>query len=305
MRSYKSIILSLLLLLVSLGSRAAVNHFITLTGQVGEHSWITGTDAVKANSSFGIGGGVGVHYELQKKHFLLTAGLDANPSYSVFSLVPYQTSFECLDTQQDRMTYTYYFHDRKDAYTNVALHVPLMLGGQFDKVYFLVGAKVSMSLFGQANGFSLVNSEGSYQQFIGDFKDMYEHAFFTDHQVATQMPIAFNMNVLASLELGLRLGDGYKATGFGYKQKQKIQYRVALFADYGVLNAVNTAPYPLYSTPTLFNESDMTSGVVINNLLLSEARPNRVNPLQIGVKFTVLFKVGEPKKCVICHEDDR
>ena len=176
MRNYKSIILCCGMALIS-SLCPAVNHFITLTGQLGEHSWITQTDAVKANSSFGIGGGVGVHYELQQKHFLLTAGLDANPSYSVFSLMPYQTSFRDVDTQQDMMTYTYYFHDRKDAYTNVAMQVPVLLGAQFDKVYFLVGAKVSMSLFGQSNGTSLVNSEGAYEQFIGDFHDMNEHAF--------------------------------------------------------------------------------------------------------------------------------
>ncbi len=304
MRNYKFILSLFVVLLGTQATWAAVDHFVTVTGQVGEHSWITTTEVVNSNSSFGIGGGVGVHYELQQKHFLFTAGADINPSYSIFSLRPYQTSFDDVDTENDAMTYTYYFDERKDAYTNLAVHVPVLVGGQFDKFYFLVGAKVSLSMFGRSSATAVVRSEGAYKQFIGTFRDMDEHAYFSDYLAANKAPLSFNFNVLASAEIGLRLGDGYKATGFGYKEKRKIQYRIALFADYGVLNAVATGSNQLYITPQRFNEEDMSSGIILNDLLLSEARPNSVNPLQVGVKFTVLFKVGEPKKCVICRYDD-
>ena len=289
-------------LLIAHNSRA-VKHFVTLNAQVGEHSWLTKTDAVSANSSFGIGGGIGVNYELQQRHFLFSAGLAANPSYSVFTLEPYQIAFEGYDTQLDQLFYTYKFYDRTDAYTNLSLQVPIMVGGQFDRFYFLVGAKLDLSLFARAKASTLVATTGKYPQYIGAFHDMIEHAFFTDYPVEMRNNFTFNLNALASVELGVRLGDNYKLTGFGSKEKSKIQYRIAVYADYGLLNSIPAQPIPLYSTPTVFNEADMYSQVQIMDLVHSAGR-DRVAPLQVGVKFTVLFRVGDPKKCVICQADD-
>ena len=132
---------------------------------------------------------------------------------------------------------------------------------------------------------------------------MPEHAYFSNYQMSVKNSFAFNINALASVELGMRLGDNYKMTGFGSQQKQKIQYRVAVYADYGILNALSAASAPLYSTPTVYNEADMISELRMTDLLHSAARSDRVVPLQVGVKFTVLFRVGDPKKCVICEED--
>ena len=298
----------LILLIVSVftaQSSWAVKHYITLNAQLGEQSWLTKTEAVKANSSFGIGGGVGINYELQEKALLFSVGVGASPSYSVFTMLPYRTSFEGVDSQGDAMLYTYSFKDRTDDYFNLSVQVPLMIGAQFGKFYFLVGAKFDMSLL--ARGYvnhTLVSSEGDYLPYIGHFHDMVEHAYFSNVKIETKNSFVFNMNALASAEIGMRLGNNnYKYTGFGTEQKSKIQYRIALYADYGILNALSTTPAPLYSTPVVFNEEDMLSPVGMTDLLHSNQREERVVPLQVGVKFTVLFRVGDPKKCVICEDD--
>ena len=101
--------------------------------------------------------------------------------------------------------------------------------------------------------------------------------------------------------LGVRLGNSYKVRGFGAKKKQKVQYRLAVYADYGFLNALSDMR-PFCTYPTVFNEQDMKSGLQITDLLHSEVC-SKVNPLQVGLKFTVLFKVGDPKKCVICKDN--
>ena len=294
-------ILLTILLASAIHPIGAQEHFISLSGEVGEHSWMTKSSHLDPNSSFGIGGGLGFNYELQQQHFLFSIGLAANASYSAFSLLPYSTSFRAYDSEGEQMNYAYYFTKRSDDYSAVSVQMPIMLGAQFGRVYFLAGAKLDARVWGQAKAKALARSDGNYVRYIDYFVDMPEHAFFENYQASSVALSSMGFNVLASAEVGAYLGDVSGKKRYSVRKRADVRYRLALYADYGLLNAYANGDARLYTTPTTFNEADMQSGIRLVNILASAERTAPVLPLQIGVKFTMLFHLPKKPVCVICR----
>lgn len=281
---------------------AQVKNYVSLWGNVGESSLLTTLTDVSAKSSFGAGGGVGAGYEMHVSSFVWTVGLQANLAHSSFRLGDISSSFRATDDEGDAFTYTYTQNARRDCYTDLSLRLPVMVGADFGRMYFLAGLKLDMSLLGRSKVRTRLSSSGDYDDLIDPFTGMEEHGFFDDMTFNQKGKFAFKPDVMVSAEVGVNLGTVTKETGYDVpRSKQK--YRIALFFDYGLLDRHERGKLESITLPSSFNSSDMTSGITVNDILSTTQSQQKVHNLLVGVKFTVLFKLRDPSKCVICEYD--
>lgn len=290
-------------LCIAIVSKAQVHNYIALSAQVGESSLLTDIEQLSPKGSIGAGGGIGASYELEANHFLLHVGVAATVSHSVFfSKELTETISRVYDDEGDLLDYIYEQSSRKDAYTSISAQVPLMIGASAGHFYFLAGAKVQLGLFGSAHSEAVLSAKGRYDKFIDDFEGMPEHTFFKEVPFTTKNNVSFKPNVLASIELGYRFGNfGIKTTGYDVPKTNNYG-RLAVFADFGVLDIHKKGNQTSISLPTSFNPSDMTSSIRLTDILSSSAAKSAVHPLMVGVKYTYLFRLPEKKICVICRE---
>ena len=282
--------------------QAQPQSYISVWGEVGESSLLTSLTDVDTKASFGIGGGVGGGYEMHVDRFIWTVGLHIHPMLTSFNLGNINNSFSAVDDESDSFVFTYTQNNRKDVYSGLSLQIPLMVGADLGRMYFLAGVKVDLNVTGKSRVKTRLSSSGDYEDLIDPFTGMPEHGFFDDKTFNQKADYKFRPDVAVSAELGVNFGLVTKETGFDVpKNKQK--FRLALFADYGLLDKHNQGTQESITLPTTFDAANMSEGITVNNILSTKQAQQKVSNLLVGVKFTVLFKLPEPSKCVICEYD--
>lgn len=306
-----------LLLLVAVPTQAQVKHAVGIWGEVGEATMLTSSESQLKNS-LGAGGAIGVNYELRAgKHFLLDLGLGGGLSHGLFAVRDSAAAVTGLiDEDGDPFTYLFAFADRQDSYTSVNLQVPVMLGAQFHRFYFLVGVKANLSLMTRTKQKMQLSTIGVYDEFIGDFENMPDHGFYNKQPMEQKGSINFRPDVMGSAEIGWRLGPIYNERGYDVP-KQKIHYRLGLFADYGLFdihfarsNQALSVPSDIQiSTPALAPARvaanatpNMLDGVRVTDILSTKDAAKKVQNLMVGVKFAVYFTMPDKRHCVVCQD---
>lgn len=304
----KRIFLFLGLSLVALGLTAQVNNYIGVYGNVGEASLLTSLPELPTSDAFGVGGGVGVTYELQagkgSKQFLFTVGVGFDISQSSFDLSGGEQRYDAIDTENDPLSFIISPTARKDVYLNGALQVPVLLGGQFGRFYFLAGVKFDLSVLGTSSVKSTIRTIGDYPQFIDPFTSMPDHGFYDNQEMTPfKNKIHFEPNLKVSLELGGRFGVVTDHTGYDVP-KPKVQYRLAAYVDYGVMDMLSpnrpTGEYFVWDGAVI--DKDCLSHISMTDVLSTHQVKDALHNLQIGLKFTALFELPKRGACVICRD---
>lgn len=300
-------------LLVILAIFGAISANLSAQRLKNRHSlgvWVEGAewsmlvkDAEFANS-LGVAGVVGGAYELQRGHFLFDAGIGAGVGYGTFNTQDQSAVLkDAIDyIDEERFNFVYQMAKRSDDYTNLSLQIPVMVGGTWNRFYFLAGAKLyaNMMTWTRVNG--LLITYGDYAAY-DDFRDMPEYGFVSDKEATYKGRTNFNLDVDASIELGAKLGYLEESTGYDVP-KAATQYRIAVFADYGLLDLHKSQSKAALVTPTEYTPGEgMLNGVTMNDILSTNGAAKMVNNLMVGVKFTVLFQLPEPRNCVICNQN--
>lgn len=330
-KKHQSYWVLLLAVLLSGAVNAKVNNYVGAYANVGE--WTLLPSQSKYGPSFGVAGGAGFLYELQAggayspTKFLFDIGVGAQggmTSYMQSSSMTEPMPGIQTDLDGEPFTYVYELQDRHDQYNNLAVQIPIMIGVQHRKFYMLVGAKVGANVLTRAHSTAVVNTFGRYQdpnnEFIfDDFRNMPEYQFFEGYQLKGSAKASLGMNVDLSLEIGGRLGPVYDAVGFDVP-KRKIEYRLAAFADYGILDihknrglqgVVMPEGYNVGATAPVYNTTSMIDHLQVNDIMSTQSvNPDgtvqpfakAVNNLMVGIKFTILFQLPEPGQCVICRD---
>lgn len=294
-------------------STAQVRHYLGLWAHAGEYSFVpnyegmgeTG-DPLMLKTSLGGGGGLGFTYEMRAgQHFLLDLGVGANTAYTRFKVLDKDYAlYNQMDTENEIFNYVYEVRDRRDAYHTTSLQVPVMLGAQFGRFYFLAGAKLDMALLVNTKVRATVNTVGRYKQYIEPVRNVPTQGFYEGMELQQPGKIAFLPNVTASAEIGGYLTPVYSARGFDVPN-QKIQCRLALFADYGILDAHKPGNKLLMQTTSGFSMDAPLESLRSTDIMSSVGvadQNTRFNSLMIGLKCTVLFRMPDKRICVMCRE---
>ena len=243
----------------------------------------------------GPGAGLDVMYNLEYGHFLFETGLD-------FRFLNSTSAYGFQATRLDRTygaTYTYLFDNLRETRNMLEIGLPVMFGAQFSRYYFLVGAKVH---YGLPMGYS---QKGQYDITVKDpaFIDPYGMGIYDLNGQTDQKMVFRQPDVSVAAEIGLDLDEWLQAQPDKKAKKAKVKpgqrlpfgrqhihYRVALFAEYGVLNTNGTPK----ADPVAFDAN--TVEVKNGNTLLAMNGDTKLNNLFVGAKFAIQFEVPGKKE---------
>lgn len=243
----------------------------------------------------GPGVGLDVTYNLEYGHFLFETGLD-------FRFLNSTSAYGFQATRLDRTygaTYTYLFDNLRETRNMLEIGIPVMFGAQFSRYYFLLGAKVH---YGLPMGYS---HKGQYDITVDDpaYIDPYGMGIFDLNGQTNQKMVFRQPDVSVAAEIGLDLDEWLQAQPDKKAKKakvkpgerlpfgrQNIHYRVALFAEYGVLNTNGTPK----ANPVDFDANAVE--VKNSNTLLAMNGDTKLNNLFVGAKFAIQFEIPGKKE---------
>jgi len=242
----------------------------------------------------GGGAGLDLTYGLEYGHFLFETGLDVR---FLNSTSTYGFSAMRPDLSKYGAEYNYWFDKVTETRNMLEIGLPLMFGAQFSRFYFLLGAKVH---YGLPMGYS---QSGKYDITVNDPK-FFEPYGMGIHELngETNAPMKFAQpDVNLAAEIGLDLDEWLQAQPKEADKKDKkkkvepgkrqpfgrehVHYRVALFAEYGLLNT-NATPA---AKPVEFVPDQVI--VQKSNTMLAMNGNTKLNNLFVGAKFTVQFEI--------------
>ena len=315
----------LLFALLLCGSmNAKVTNYIGATAQVGE--WSLMPSGSTYSPSMGVAGGLGFLYELQAgrtyspTRFLLDMGVGAGAGMTSYRQSSSATveRLNQLDSDGWQFDYIYNVNNRRDSYNDVAVHVPLMVGMQHKRFYFLAGVKVYAHIWTKTKSTASIETYGRYTYGAGeggatiigttgqsDLRDVPAQQFFTGFPKSGGVKTTLNLDMDASLEIGARLGKVFYDIGYDVP-KRKIEYRLAAFVDYGLLDLHSKGTKDALIAPSAYdptpNATTMVDNLVMNDIMSTTGFASKVNNLVVGLKFTILFQMPDEGKCVICAD---
>ena len=270
-------------------------HFVSLHGDLGYsmllHSIAGQTPATGMNTN------IGFDYRLHHNNFLFSAGVEGMYELNANKLDKLDVSIPMIDTEGEQFDMHVLVDKSKDISHMVNLNVPLLVGGEWGRFYFLIGPKISLNLYGSTSSSAQVTTYGEYDRYYDDFYDMPNHQFVTGQQMSSaNIPLKWNMNVLAHLEIGGRVNHMYKHKQFRLNPDMVRMY-VAGYVDFGVLNIHHTSGgAPLFE----YRETDQGVQFYIQPLLVSSMSDNAVfRNMNIGIKYTIAFELPSHGKSFI------
>ena len=310
----------LIAMLLCSPAQAKVDHYVGGYAQIGEWSLLPSKSDYAG--SIGVAGGVGFQYELQagKKYrptrFLMDLGVGATGGMTAYmqSSSKVEKLLNQEDLEHDRFDYVYDIQDRKDRYTNIAVHVPIMFGIQYKRFYALAGMKVYANIYTKSHSNANLTTYGDYVEF-DLHRNMPEYQFFEDKKVSTGMKTSLNLDLDLSFEIGGRLGNVLYDVGYDVP-KSKIEYRLAAFMDYGLLDIHSKGTKSALKLPERYDinpesqnyiywTTTMIDNLEMNDVMSTNGFASAVKNLVVGIKFTILFQLPEQGQCVICRDNYR
>lgn len=246
----------------------------------------------------GAGAGLSATYELEYGAFRFETGLDftwlnSRSDYG-FALTRGNNYYPSEGATPIHQTYTYTTDDLREVRNVGYIGLPVMFGAQFDRYFFMVGAKVEYGLFGN------YSQRGQYDITVQDEEILEPYGMgIVDVPQTTADNRKLNMrqpSVNICAEFGIDLDEWMQAQPDKKNKKrvkagerlpfgrEHIHYKVSAFAEYGVLNTNN----PTGAMPLIFNENDYRPQATNSMLALSGTK---LNNLFVGLKFAVQFEV--------------
>lgn len=304
-----------------------ISHRLGIWGQAGYSAIFPGSFTYDADNALGfepsavggVGGGGGLGYQLRYKRFLFTTGAEFQLYNSLTRIAPLSRTFDMLP--YETMQYSYSYSDMRDQWQAGYIQIPLMFGMELDKWYWQAGAKVGMNLFGSSALTSNLTTSIEDIELIGDLQDMYTHALVSGYAVPEyKQTVKFRLNTAIAAEIGLNLerwiqpkakqqGRQQGKKNKGQQAAQNLRYRIAIFAEYGVLNIQNPAnivagtlnDIPANFTPVLGQQMAKPEQLYQNvaytsSLATTSATAAKLNPFMVGVKLAMFYELPRQDK---------
>lgn len=256
-----------------------------------------------ASPSFGGGGSVGAGYELRHKAFLLQVGLSGSYACLVSGLRDETFHVAGTDTEGDACTFHFRFTERTNTLQTVSLQVPLLLGGAWNHFYLLAGPELTASLYGSGSAAASVETTATYEGISGTFAGMENHSLGKGIVRSEAKPFSLGLGLRLKAEFGWVFGTQTgRETGFDAPKASSVQYRLGVFASYGLLDRYR--PADRGPAVSWHNTADAPGFAFdMNHIYASSAAAEprvALNDLALGLRFTVLFRLPGRRICVIC-----
>ncbi len=265
------------------------------------------------------GGGAGMlgfgYFMKHKSKFNFQTGLEFMFLNSMTKVNDFSYSGDFIYNDANKQNHTMLlmmdFAEYKEQQNRLSLNIPLMFGAQFDKIYFLAGAKAGLGLMGNYSMKGVVTTTMRDPELIDDMANMPTHDLLP-RDVKYGNKFKFGLDVAISAEAGMCIDEWMPASAKEYgsgKDKKAISYRVGAFVDYGLLNINASQPQDLLlNFPEMKDLGNGSFEVPVKNIetvqnhsILSvkeDGKTAALNSLVVGAKFTVLMGIDKAPKPV-------
>lgn len=265
-------------------------HHVAMWGGVDYSGLVNNSDNAKF---IGGGGGlIGVGYEYHWQQLMLSVG----PEFRIFSsrdnvTFPYTYDVNrIVDGAAQTKHYTFgpEFHENH-VIGQIAL--PVLIGAQFNYVYFLAGVKLGYTVLGSySQSGTLTTSLTDEMAYDPEWINMPNHGLLSDQDYSSKGKNNYGFDATLSAEVGVNLNPFLSSAWNKENEKAERPWRmrVAVFLDYGLKNLSVSENAPMAQP----DENEMTT----ISLHRSDWATSRLNSLLVGVKFTALLQMNKPKK---------
>lgn len=274
-------------------------NFVSLHGDLGYSALLHSIPNQPAAA--GMNTNIGADYRLYYNNFLFSLGVEGMYELNVNRIDKIDEVIRMRDTELQEFNMHVRVDKARDLCHMVNINVPVLFGGEWGRFYFLVGPKVSLSLYGSTSSTSEFTTYGEYDKYYDDFYDMFNHQFSSGQRTSSGVvPIKWNLNVMAHLEVGGRINHMFKHKQFRINP-DKVRMYLAAYMDFGVLNLhTSTNGKPIFE----YKETDEGVQFFVQPLMLSDRADNvAFRNLNVGIKYTIAFELPKHGKSYVYEYD--
>ncbi len=267
------------------------------------------TDARGTMTDKFIGGGggmLGLGWEVHYKNFMFGLG----PEFRMFTSAdemafsdPFNTDHASMltwgsDYGAPNMIQHYNLPALREVQTVGQVTLPILVGGNFDKFYFLAGAKVGYTVIGNWSQRGEMNTSVTVPAAVEDWTDLLRRNQVTSEMAqhplykgAAKGKNPWGLDLAVSAELGVNLNEFFSDewNAANEEKDHPWRFRLGAFVDYGL---------PLLSVRSSDNVSLVSAGaagMTTTSLHQSTVAQSNVSSLLVGIKLTALFQLNKPK----------
>lgn len=272
------------------------HHFVSVHADAG-YSALLHTIAGQQPAT-GMNTNIGVDYRLYHNALLFSAGVEGMYELNANTLKAVDMYLPMRDTEGEVFNMHVLMDKSSDMSHMVNVNIPVLIGGEWNRFYFLVGPKIALNLYGSTSSNAVYTTYGEYQKYYDDFYDMPNHQFETNRRIESGLiDMRWNFNILAHAEIGGRIGHMYEHKVF-HLHPERVRMYLAAYMDFGMLNLHSANKTEL--TTFGYRETDQGVQFYIQPLMLSSLAADAVfRNLNIGIKYTVAFEFEPPTKSFI------
>lgn len=267
----------------------------------------TATDLSNKMLLGGPGAGIGFGYDLEYKLFRFSTGVEFNylRSTSKYAFDVLRPNMIITQNGTDiPMDYTYRFGYLNETRNLMHVGIPILVGMQFDRWFFMVGARGGYNLTANATtkgDYDVTAFDKTLIQTLGNDPALGLQTYQLDpskHKIALKQP---EVSVLA--EFGVDLDEWLQ-----YKPKKKrrgrnakptfresLHYKVSAFAEYSILNSNATA---VDGNLAKFNGVPISEVNTVFAMPTTGGSAANLNNLFVGVKFAIQYQLPHKKPVV-------
>lgn len=125
--------------------------------------------------------------------------------------------------------------DRRTALQHVGLNVPVMIGGEWNKICVMAGVKANIDVWGRSAEKGYYTLIADYERYMDPFSNMPNHGFVTDEPYSCDQhaqSTSWSMRVCAEVGYCVYGGDEGR-----YSKQEPVKIYVSAFGEYGVLGS--------------------------------------------------------------------
>lgn len=243
-----------------------------------------------ANPKWGLSPELGVTFELQHRHFLFTTGVAAAYSLHTLSVEDRQFDYTMLDTEGVQFIYNGLVADRRDISHTMSVNIPILFGAELRQhIYMLAGPRVKIALAGSTTQTANLATTGDYDRYYELLHDMPNHGFHSKQKTTTKNSLTRHTDVSLYGEIG-----GWWNIGRPTYGSAAVKFRLAVFAEYGLLNIKSDKYLGLLNDVDTSHYMDIKMNYALNS---SEGMQAKLHSYTIGLRFAVLFRTSQNPVC--------
>ena len=287
----------LMVLFCSMQLHAETWHRIGIQVETGYHTWRGSSYSDKSN---GVLTNIGGIWEWRENHFLSQVGIGCRYVFNSISNMPYEGEFpNMIDTDNDICVYQYRITDKQDIMHTIHVTPHFLVGGQWNYVYFLVGVKFPIAVYGVNNTKGYLETSGKYDNLIVPLQAMNNHYFVQQYALSNQLS-TYNMGYIGDFLLASEFGIEIPHDKYIPISSLHVRHRLAVYMDFGVAMMSKRYKEPLIDFNLSNNriENIDFQSIVIQPLLASNNQSvKKLHPISIGLKWTMLIELPKSVRC--------